>query len=100
MVGYHLFIKRNGDVQIGRLFHIRGAHSKGHNKYSIGICYAGGVDRLGLPDDNRTKEQKDALRATIRTLRHKFPDAVVLGHRDLEGANTACPSFDVRQEYQ
>ena len=41
-IGYHFFIKRGGQIEIGRSLEKQGAHTKGHNKSSIGICYAGG----------------------------------------------------------
>lgn len=93
--GYHLFIKRNGDVQIGRLFNQVGAHAKGHNSYSIGVCYAGGVDENGKPEDNRTEAQKKALVSIVKTLQNKWKGAEVLGHCDLPNVSKACPSFDV-----
>lgn len=40
-IGYHFVITRMGDVQEGRSIARRGAHAKGHNHDSIGICIIG-----------------------------------------------------------
>lgn len=37
-VGYHYFIRKDGLIQKGRDITIIGAHCKGQNKSSIGIC--------------------------------------------------------------
>lgn len=50
-----------------------GAHCKGHNEGSIGICYEGGLDIKGNPKDTRTAEQKRAMKWLIETLKFDFP---------------------------
>ena len=40
-VGYHYFIRKDGLIQKGRDLEIIGAHCKGKNKNSIGICLSG-----------------------------------------------------------
>lgn len=49
---------------------------------------------------SNTAAQKCTLLALLRSLREDFPDAEILGHRDLPGVKKACPGFDVRTEYQ
>ena len=95
--GYHLFIKRDGLIQIGRPIADVGAHCIGANKTSIGVCYAGGVDDNNKPEDNRTSEQKESLLTTLKYLKKIFPSAEVWGHRDF--STKACPSFDAKKEY-
>ena len=97
-VGYHYLVKLDGTIQLGRPLEVAGAHCKGHNEDSIGVCYVGGLDGFGEPCDTRTTEQVDSLGALIYTLVHTFPGSEVYGHRDF--ANKACPSFDARKEYQ
>ena len=70
-----------------------------YNAHSIGICYEGGLDEKGKPADTRTPAQKRTLLALLKSLRVDFPDAEILGHRDLPWVKKACPCFDVR-EYQ
>ena len=61
-VGYHYLITLNGTVEVGRPESKVGAHVRGHNKDSIGIAYAGGMDKsYKNPKDTRTHAQKEAL---------------------------------------
>tara|TARA_R100000656_G_scaffold124922_1_gene104384 strand:- start:5513 stop:5956 length:444 start_codon:yes stop_codon:yes gene_type:complete len=43
-IGYHFFIQKDGNLQIGRPIIKDGAHCYGQNKTSIGICLAGNGD--------------------------------------------------------
>ena len=97
-IGYHYVVYLDGTVHKGRPLEKAGAHCKGHNAHSIGICYVGGLDRNGNPKDTRTAAQKAALLSLIRELRHRFPGATVHGHREF--ANKACPCFDAKKEYK
>ena len=96
-IGYHYVIYLDGTVHKGRPLEKAGAHCKGHNAHSIGICYVGGLDRQGKPKDTRTAAQKAALLSLIRELRQRFQRATVHGHREF--ANKACPCFDAKKEY-
>lgn len=40
-VGYHKYIRRDGLIEDGRHYSEIGAHAKGYNTGSIGICYEG-----------------------------------------------------------
>lgn len=42
MIGYHYVIRLDGTIEQGRPLEMTGAHCKGHNAHSIGICYIGG----------------------------------------------------------
>ena len=96
-IGYHYVIYLDGSVHKGRPLEKAGAHCKGLNAHSIGICYVGGLDRQGKPKDTRTAAQKAALLSLIRELMQRFPRATVHGHREF--ANKACPCFDAKKEY-
>ena len=96
-IGYHYVIDLDGTVETGRPMTQTGAHCRGHNQHSIGICYIGGLDNHGLPCDTRTEAQKTALLHLIRTLKEQFPQAQVYGHSDF--AAKACPCFDAKTEY-
>jgi len=99
MIGYHYVVLLDGLIEYGRPVKDIGAHCKGHNSKSIGICYIGGVEQDGTtPKDTRTCEQKEALKLLIRVLKLLHPDAEVYGHRDF--SSKACPSFDAKTEYQ
>lgn len=97
-IGYHYVIDLDGSIEPGRDIEAAGAHCKGHNTNSIGICYIGGRSKNAEPKDTRTEAQKASLVCLIRFLRLKYPDAKVYGHRDF--ADKACPCFDARKEYE
>lgn len=97
-IGYHYVIYRDGTVHKGRDEQRIGAHCKGHNANSIGVCYIGGCATDGkAPKDTRTAAQKAALVKLLRELRKRYSKAVIHGHRDF--AAKACPSFDATKEY-
>lgn len=95
-VGYHFVIRRDGIVQPGRKLTERGAHVEGHNATSVGICLIGGVTPKLRPQANFTPEQYAALQGQLLLLGQQFPNAQVVGHRDLNPGK-ACPSFDVKR---
>ena len=95
-VGYHYVVGLDGAVFPGRPLNEVGAHCKGHNAHSIGICYIGGLSADGRPKDTRTPEQKAALRALVAQLKERFPGAQVYGHNRF--AAKACPCFRVPEE--
>ena len=97
-IGYHFVIEDDGNVQRGRPVAQVGAHAKGNNRFSIGICYTGGLATYGNGLSGPNQAQQAALRSLLNTLRHVFPDAEILGHRDT-GAKKDCPCFDVRDWY-
>lgn len=95
-VGYHFVVKLDGTIQEGRPIWRAGAHCKGKNMRSIGICYIGGV-RDGAPKDTRTEAQKVALVKLLKYIRKQYSGVGIYGHRDF--ANKNCPSFDATAEY-
>lgn len=97
-IGYHYVIELDGSVRTGRPLIRAGAHVQGRNANSIGICYVGGTDKKGKAKDTRTPAQKDALYKLTAELLRRFPGATVHGHNEF--AAKACPSFDVRPDWQ
>ena len=98
-IGYHFYIDLYGEIHKGRDISKIGAHCKGHNRNSIGICYCGGVEADGkTPKDTRQECQKESLVAVLRTLKAMYPNAVIHSHNDF--ANKACPSFNATLEYE
>ena len=95
-IGYHWVIRRDGTVEKGRPEYIAGAHARGHNQDSIGICLVGGINEDGKPDCNYTSAQYRALNDTINGIYGRYNINEVLGHRDLPGVTKECPCFDVR----
>lgn len=97
-IGYHWVVLLDGTIQQGRAEMTMGAHCKGHNANSIGICYIGGLDENGKSKDTRTPEQKESLLILLKELKKKYPKATIHGHREF--ANKDCPCFDAKNEYK
>ncbi len=95
-IGYHYIIKRDGTVEKGRPLENIGAHVKGHNRGSIGVCLVGGVDTAGKPKNNFTAPQWLALDRMIDQFKKDYPNGKIHGHNEFE-KNKACPSFDVQK---
>jgi hypothetical protein len=92
--GYHIICEASGKLVLGRPIGKTGAHAKGWNRSSIGICLVG--DNTD-PMEEWTKMQVVSLGEMYRVLSAIFPDALWLGHRDLPGAATECPGLDVKK---
>jgi len=83
-----------------------GAHARGYNAHSVGICYEGGLNERGRPADTRTDFQKHSLRVLVMLLLRDYPGSRLCGHRDLspdlngngeiepEEWIKVCPCFD------
>ena len=95
-VGYHVVIRRDGTVEYGRNFGMIGAHIKGYNDKSLGVCLIGGVDSDMEAEDKFTDEQFSSLDRVLTALQGLFPDAVIQGHTDFPNVHKACPSFNVK----
>lgn len=96
-VGYHYIIKLNGEIQEGRNIRTIGAHCKGYNYGSIGICYIGGLDEEGNPFDTRTLEQKDALFELVDDLLLAYDLTIEDVHCHYEYAKKLCPCFGIEK---
>jgi N-acetylmuramoyl-L-alanine amidase len=96
--GYHILIDAAGTIH--RLSELakptNGA--AGFNSVSLHVSYIGGIDSTGKPIDNRTAAQKATMREVLTEWKRLFPNAKILGHRDL-GAKKACPCFNAITEY-
>lgn len=109
--GYHYYIRKDGSTHLTRPIERAGAHAKGFNAQSIGICYEGGLDCRGHPADTRTPEQRATLHLLVHQLLERFAGSKVCGHRDLshdlngngqiepEEWIKACPCFKVSEEF-
>lgn len=115
-IGYHLVIYRNGAIATGRAFSEVGAHVRGFNAHSLGICLVG-RERFTPPqwaslasvvgDLGRTLKRR-LVASEAPAGEHEGGILRVCGHRDLspdvDGDGTVeprewlkgCPNFDVR----
>jgi N-acetylmuramoyl-L-alanine amidase len=94
-IGYHYVIRRNGEIEKGRPDDKVGAHVKGFNSTTLGICLVGGLNSARKATAEYTGEQWQTLELLVRHLKTQHPTAEVLGHRDFPNVNKACPCFDV-----
>ncbi len=89
-IGYHFIIYPNGALATGRHLDEVGAHAKGFNLKSIGICLLG-TDKFSV-------EQWATLRGNVLAIQKNYPknpQIRVIGHRDLPDVHKTCPGFDV-----
>ena len=109
--GYHWVVEKDGKRTQLMIEDLPSNGVKGHNSDSINIAYMGGISRTGKPIDNRTPEQKQSLRELLQELRQRYPDAKIMGHRDISPDLNhngkvdpwerikECPCFDAIPEY-
>ncbi len=91
-VGYHFVILRGGTISKGRPLPYQGAHAKGSNSNSIGVCLVG--DNT-TESDGWTPAQVASLHRLWDSVQVIFPGIEIFGHRDVSGG-TECPGLDVR----
>lgn len=109
--GYHYVVLADGDTV--QLLDESGISNgvKGYNSTSINVAYTGGVEK-DRNVDNRTEAQRISLRKILQELRSRYPQAVILGHRDISSDKNGngivdpwerikdCPCFDAIVEYK
>jgi len=86
-IGYHRVIRRDGQVEYGRPDYWIGAHVKGFNDVSLGVCLIG---RHAF-----TAAQMQALETVLKTWKSAYPEAQICGHCDFDYTEKTCPNFDV-----
>jgi N-acetylmuramoyl-L-alanine amidase len=96
-IGYHYLVRLDGSVEVGRAETDVGAHCLGHNRYSIGVAYVGGIGSDGKACDTRTDSQRQSLLTLLQDLKRRYPGAAIHGHRDFAAKD--CPCFDATTEY-
>lgn len=70
--GYHYYIRKSGEVEPMRDEDTTGAHARGYNAISLGVCYEGGLDENGKAADTRTPRQKEALHHLVKELLQRY----------------------------
>ena len=84
--GYHYVIRRSGLIEVARSEAEIGAHCRGHNQGSIGICWVG--------RDAITSEQQKTLVSLCASLcvKYALEAKQVFGHREFNSEKT-CPNI-------
>lgn len=95
-IGYHYLLHLDGTIEVGRDLDLVGAHCKGQNPRSIGVCYIGGL-RDGQAADTMTSLQEIAWINLVHSLRTLFGPLTIHGHNEF--ADKACPCFVVKDKY-
>ena len=83
-IGYHYYIRKDGSIFTGRPVDTVGAHCKGNNANSVGICFEGNFE-----NDVMSDVQLKSGQYLINYLKQLYPKATVVRHKDLYA--TACP---------
>lgn len=104
-IGYADLIDRDGAVIKGRdtdndgdTWDDIGAHVRGYNGRSIGVCLIGGKGSNENDHfrDHYTEAQEKALLHYIDRVRARYPRIIVMGHNEVDNGK-ACPGFDVQR---
>lgn len=110
--GYHIVITPDGKCHQLLDFGKVSNGVKGYNPTAINVAYMGGIGPEGRAADNRTDAQKESLRKLLKLLKRQYPDAEILGHRDISPDTNGngvvdtwerikeCPCFDAKEEYK
>lgn len=92
-IGYNAVITGTADIEPGRPDYWQGAHvldfdenGEGDNSDSLGIC----IITNTAPDEDQLRVLEGWLLAKLA----EYPEAKVVGHRDLDSRKT-CPNMDI-----
>lgn len=90
-IGYHYVVRRNGEIEKGRPDEKIGAHARGANSRSIGICWIG----VNSP----SPEQEKSLFSLIHFLMGKYSVTIdnVLGHSEAVKTSKTCPNLNMNR---
>lgn len=83
-IGYNFYIKKDGRIYLGRPENAEGAHTKGENSNSIGICLEGNFE-----DESLSKEQFESVIKLSTYITLKYDIYKIMGHGDVY--ETLCP---------
>lgn len=84
--GYHFLVRKDGSVWRGRPIDWVGAHAKGANEFSVGVCFEGSYE---TNDTEMPNPQLQAGKELVSYLLLQYPGAAVKRHKDY--CSTDCP---------
>ena len=73
-IGYHQIICRDGKIENGRPTYWIGAHTRGKNQESLGVCLIG--------SSNFTQKQFLSLEKVLIKWKKMYPLAIIKGHNN------------------
>lgn len=101
-IGYHYLIgnsrlfTKDGKIYNGRPETIEGAHTKGYNKNSLGICLIGNFDKKSPSQ----KQIKTLLRFLVQKKEeNQIPIKNILGHHETFNSQKTCPGKMINMDY-
>jgi len=83
-IGYHFYVRKDGQVYRGRPEDTIGAHAYGSNSDSIGICAEGNFEKETMSD-----AQRNSIVELLKYLTGKYSISKIQGHKDV--CQTSCP---------
>ncbi len=83
-IGYHFYVRKDGNIYRGRPLEYVGAHAYNHNADSIGICAEGDFNSEAMSDI-----QKNAIIELVAYLKGVYNISSVQGHKEV--CSTSCP---------
>lgn len=102
---YHYVIRRDGSLQRSLPVDVVGNHADtlGHNQYSIGVVFVGGINAptnsetvdTFISSASLTRSQMNTFYHFLRAFFNYYPGGQVLGHRDFDISKND-PGFDTR----
>jgi hypothetical protein len=87
-IGYHYFIRSDGQLETGRSLEVMPAAQSGHNTGTIAICLN------GLHVNDFTEAQFTTLRDLCSQINTAIPGVTFHGHKEVSAKT--CPVFDYR----
>lgn len=90
-IGYHYVVTQAGEIEVGRPEWQMGAHVKGHNRFSLGVCLIGKNGLFTVP-------QMRASTQLVKELCNKYLISYydIMGHYQVDDSKT-CPGFDIEE---
>lgn len=91
-VGYHYVVTKSGRVEIGRPLTTVGAHVKGHNFESVGICLTG-AHQFSDAQFASAARLIDHLVDVLPSLKTQYG---IVAHR-IFNKNKTCPNYEIKK---
>jgi len=100
-IGYHYVVDEQGRIFKGRWLDYPGAHVKGWNDNSIGICRIGGMDDARNSTLDTTPSQYKSIQKLVKLLisddMYGLLPSDIKGHNEYPNVNKACPLMDMNK---
>lgn len=96
-IGYHKVIEGNGNIVNGRSETIQGAHTKGANHASLGVCVVGNFE-TSSPSATQINALVTVLTGWCKA--HKLNATSIYGHFNVPGGSTKtnCPGKNLKSQ--